>query len=173
MQASIKSKSTAARAIVAAVCGLLCGFALAAPVLGSHSCEKASSFLYLIFSRVCHQIPERSFALSGLPLALCHRCFGICLGLSLGSILRNPFKHRGLAARRFFLLAATVPLLLDALLPFTGLWTGTPLSRFLTGLLFGSLTSSLLVSGIAELLDEAPWQRLLPARRLSREAFHE
>jgi hypothetical protein len=69
-------------------------------------------------------------------------------------------------------LAASIPLLLDALLPCAGLWTNTYLCRFFTGLLFGSLISSLLVRGVAEFLNEALWRRLL-AIHISKEAFHE
>jgi len=49
----------------------------------------------------------------------------------------------------------TLPLLMDALLPFTGIWTNTPWSRFATGFAFGAMLSSLLVPGVSELLTQS------------------
>jgi uncharacterized membrane protein len=138
--------------------GLLCALVLAPPILVSAGCH-AAAVVYFLFSPVCHQLPDRSFALLGLPLAVCHRCAGIYLGLFLGSLLNHPWMHRSHAARRRWVLAATTPLVLDALLPFIGLWDNTGISRFATGLCFGIPIASLLVRGIAEWLNEAPWRR--------------
>jgi uncharacterized membrane protein len=134
---------------------------LAAPILAAHSCRKAASVFYVSFACVCHQIPERSFALSGHSLAVCHRCFGIYLGLFLGSLIENRFIHQSLRLRRLYVLSASIPMLLDALVPYSGLWCSTSISRFCTGLLFGSMISCLLVHGVAELLNEAPWRRFV------------
>jgi uncharacterized membrane protein len=150
-----------ARKLLAVTWGLLCVMILAAPILLSHSCCKTASVLYLSFSFICHQIPERSFMISGHSFAVCHRCFGIYLGLFLGSLIENRFIHRSQQARRFYVLASIIPMLLDAVLPFTGLWSSTGISRFFTGLLFGSLISYLLVCGVAEILNEAPWRRFV------------
>jgi uncharacterized membrane protein len=163
MHVSIHRSSVLARAIMAGAWGIVCGLILAAPILMSHSCHSAASVLYLSFSWVCHQIPERSFALLGHPLAACHRCFGIYLGLFLGSLTENRFVYESLRARRFWILAASIPLLLDVLLNSAGLWTNTCFSRFFTGLLFGNLASPLLVRGVTEFLNEAPWRKFVTA----------
>jgi uncharacterized membrane protein len=150
-----------ARRLLAVTWGFLCAMILAAPILSSHSCCATASVLYLSFSFICHQIPERSFIISGHSLAVCHRCFGIYLGLFLGSLIKNRIIHRSQQARRLCVLIAIIPMLLDALLPFIGLWSSTGISRFFTGLLFGSLISYLLVCGVAEFLNEAPWRRFI------------
>jgi len=159
MHVSNHGSSASARAIMAGAWGIVCGLILAAPILMSHSCRSAASVLYLSFSCICHQIPERSFAIFGHPLAVCHRCFGIYLGLFLGSLIENRFVHGSLRVRRFWILAASIPLLLDVLLNSAGLWTSTCFSRFFTGLLFGNLVSPLLVRGVAEFLNGAPWRK--------------
>jgi uncharacterized membrane protein len=159
--------------IAACAWGVLCALILAPPVLASSGCPAAAALFYFFFSPVCHQMPERSFALLGLPLAVCHRCCGIYLGLFLGSLLKNPWMHRSPAARRGWVLAAMVPLVLDALLPYSGLWVNTSISRFATGLLFGILIASLLVRGIEEFLNEAPWQRFALGDSSLREASYE
>jgi uncharacterized membrane protein len=159
MYVSIRSNPVSARVMLAGAWGSACALILAAPVLVSLSCSRAASAVYLAFSCLCHQIPQRSFMISGHALAVCHRCCGIYLGLFLGSLIKNPFIHRAPQVRRFCVLAASVPLLLDTLLPYAGLWTNTCCSRFFTGFVFGNLISPLLVRGLAEFLNEAGWRR--------------
>jgi hypothetical protein len=87
--------------------------------------------------------------------------------------MKNPWMHRSPAIRRGWVLAATVPLALDALLPYAGLWANTCLSRFIAGLWFGIPTASLLVRGIEELLNEAPWKRFALGDSSFRKASYE
>ena len=61
--------------------------------------------------------------------------------------------------RRGGLLAACLFLALDAGLPLLGLWTNTPLTRLASGLVFGALSSILLVTGIGEVLRDGPWKQ--------------
>ena len=69
-----------ARILLALSWGVVCVLTLAAPLALAHGRADALP-VYLGFSFFCHQSPERSFALAGLPLAVCHRCSGIYLGL--------------------------------------------------------------------------------------------
>jgi uncharacterized membrane protein len=151
----------------------VCALILAPPVFLSIGCPAAAALVYFFFSPVCHQMPERSFAILGLPLAVCHRCFGIYLGLFVGSLMRQLWMHRTPEARRYWVLAAMVPLALDALLPYSGLWANTALSRFATGLLFGIPIASLLVRGIEEFFHEAPWPRFALGDSSLKEASYE
>ena len=48
----------------------LAGIVLA-PLLVARGQVFAGTFLYAAFSAICHQRPERSFYLEGLPLAVC------------------------------------------------------------------------------------------------------
>lgn len=130
----------------------LCFLIVAAPLLLALGWPLPAAGIYLFFSPVCHQQPDRSYILLGYPLAVCHRCSGIYLGLLTGcaipfSVWRiycSPSRLRALA------LAGAVPLLLDALLPVSGIWNGTPISRFVTGLFFGAAASALAIPGLAE-----------------------
>jgi len=160
MYLSTHSKLVSARFISAGVWCLLCILVISAPILASQARSIASSVLYFLFSGVCHQLPSRSFFICGFPLAVCHRCTGIYLGLFLGSLIVNRFIHRSPGERRVWALVFVTPLLLDVLLSHGGLWTGTSLTRFLTGLLFGNLLSSLFLRGIEEWMEEPPWRRL-------------
>jgi uncharacterized membrane protein len=139
---------------------MICGLIIAAPVLASHSFHRAAAIIYFFFCPICHQIPERSFMLFGNSLAVCHRCAGMYLGMLLGSFLANYSIHPSVNSRRFLVLGAITPILFDVLAPCAGLWTNTAFTRFITGLLFGTLISSLLVRGVSEIVQEAPWRRL-------------
>jgi len=156
MRRLIRSNSRSPRTVLAAAWGTVCSLIIAAPVLSLLSFHAASCIVRLAFSCVCHQIPERSFALMGCPLPVCHRCAGLYLGMLLGSLFGIEAVHRSASVRRACILAAAAAILLDALAPAVGLWTGTAAGRFSTGLLFGTVTSSVLARGLAELLCDAP-----------------
>ena len=68
------------------------------------------------FRSLCHQIPGRSFAIDGTPLAVCHRCIGIYLGLAVG-VLLFPFIRKESAKTvrydRWVLGVAVLPATLD------------------------------------------------------------
>ena len=141
------------RAVLAMIWGFLCLWILAAPILMAHAHPAAAMAAYFPFSFFCHQIPARSFSILQFPFAVCHRCFGIYLGLFFGSLLAMPYNPVSWRTRRLAIFAAAIPLLLDAMLPFAGLWTNTWWSRSGTGLLLGLLISPLLVQGVSELRD--------------------
>lgn len=173
MRLFFKSNFVSARVITAGMSGVLCTLALAPPVILSAGFPLAAAAAYFFFSPVCHQMPDRSFAILGFPLAVCHRCLGIYLGLLAGSLIPIPWMHRSPATRRLWLLWAMAPIALDALLPWCGLWVNTGVSRFVTGLCFGIPAASLLVHALAEFFHEAPWQRFAFGESSLREAFYE
>jgi uncharacterized membrane protein len=148
------------RFLLCTVWVLLCVLVVGAPILAAQEYFAPSAFIYLVFSGLCHQIPERSFVLAGFSLAVCHRCSGIYLGLIAGSLIKNPCIYRYRRILRYWIIASIIPLVLDVSLPLAGIAVSTPLSRFLTGLLFGTMISSLFIYGIRELLEKAPFQRL-------------
>ena len=130
---------------------------LAAPLLEASEHKWPSALLYVLFSPVCHQIPARSFAFFGHSWAVCHRCSGIYFGLLLGSLV--PFGWNSILQsprlRRLWVICGVAPLLVDVMLQFSGVWTNNPVSRFLTGLLFGAMLSSLVLPALAELSEDA------------------
>jgi uncharacterized membrane protein len=119
----------------AAVLGLLVA-ALLPPFVG----PEAGAMLDGAFRHLCHQLPGRSFAVGGTPLAVCHRCTGIYAGLAGGALL-FPFVRT--AARRWMrhdrgvLLAAVLPATLDWGADVLGLWGNTVGTRVGTGLWLG------------------------------------
>ena len=99
---------------------LLAGLALAcadlaAPFLGAR--HPAAILSRAALAPTCHQRPERSFTLAGVPLGSCARCSGVhAAGLAGGALLMMlpaTALSRLPAPRRLVLLGLT-PLVLDA-----------------------------------------------------------
>ena len=47
---------------------------------------------YLLFGIICHQKPERSYFVWGYQMPVCVRCFGIYLGIFIGTVIYPFFK---------------------------------------------------------------------------------
>lgn len=97
------------------------------------------------FAPVCHQMPGRSPHVGGVPIAICDRCSGIYLGLVLGVAVTGWGRSLWGALgewSRYLLLGSLVPLGVDWIGPVLGLWSNGPVSRALTGLLFGVVAAS-------------------------------
>ena len=104
-----------------------------------------SPWLYFAFSFVCHQQPERSLWVSGMPLAICARCAGIYLGVLVGLLLKLPW-------RRALLLAALGLMFLDWASEALGLRPAWALLRLLTGGLTGLAASPVVLEAGTVLL---------------------
>lgn len=145
------------RSFAAILWAVVCAAFLAAPLLETNGHKWAAALLYALFSPICHQSPTRSFAFFGYSWAVCHRCSGIYFGLLVGSLI--PFGGNSILqsprVRRLWVICGVAPLLVDVMLQFSGVRTNTPLSRFLTGLLFGAMLSSLVLPALAELTEDA------------------
>ena len=110
--------------------------AMTPPVLG----DGAREVIMTMFSGVCHQLPGRSPHVDGVQLAVCHRCSGIYWGVPAAALLFAASGGRFRAAGRgapFLLLAAALPAAADWALDLAGIWSNTPLTRILTGAVFG------------------------------------
>ena len=156
-----KDRLQIARFLLLLLSGAVALSVVAAPLLASWGHTLSAAFIYLIFSPVCHQLPHRSFALHGFPWAVCNRCAGIYCGFFAGSLLPLGRFVRSLSAarRRTCVLVAAAPLMLDVILPYAGLWTGTPSSRFASGFVFGGMLMGLLVPGAGEFLSMNRFRR--------------
>lgn len=92
------------------------------------------------FSGVCHQLPDRTFELGGVLLAVCRRCTGIYAGLFLG-VLTYPLLRRWdafLGRHTAWVFGAALLVVgLDWGLHVAGIWTNGPVSQTVTGLVFG------------------------------------
>jgi uncharacterized membrane protein len=130
---------------VAAVAAAVVALAAAPPLVP----PGPRGLLMALFDPACHQLPARSFAVGGVPFALCQRCTGIVAGLALGALFAPLALRRagrwGLPA----LAVAALPPLADWGLGVLGVWANTPASRALTGLAFGLAAGVALVEAAA------------------------
>lgn len=97
------------------------------------------------FAPVCHQLPSRSPHIGGVPIAICDRCSGIYLGLVVGVVVTGWGRSLWAALGQhghYLLLGTLVPLGVDWIGPMLGLWSNGPISRALTGFLFGVVAAS-------------------------------
>lgn len=134
---------------LAATLGVV-GLAAAPPWLGAG----ARALVMTAFAPLCHQLPARSFAVDGVPLAVCHRCLGIYLALPL-AVLAFAAVHRwGAWLGRHagpVLVASLVPLAVDWGADALGWWANTPPSRLATGSVFGFAAGLFLARAAAAL----------------------
>lgn len=98
---------------------------------------------YMFF---CHRLPERSFFIRGKQFPICARCTGILLGYFIGIFLLVI----GYSNNIFMELAFFIPLLIDGLGQYKGMWISTNPRRFVTGILAG-IATILLAKSVASL----------------------
>ena len=88
-----------------------------------------AAFLYLLGSRICHQIAERSFYLDGAQLPVCARCVGIYAGFAAGLLCAaSRVRH----VRRIVIIGA-LPTLVTVLAEWTGIWQPSNAARAIAG----------------------------------------
>lgn len=104
------------------------------------------------FQHLCHQLPNRSFSIDGVPLAVCHRCTGVYAGLALGALALPVVRERARHwARhdRWILLAAVLPATIDWGGDVLGLWSNTVGTRVVTGLWMGIIVGLVFARSLA------------------------
>lgn len=154
MEARRHRTAVLAYAVVFIICVLWTGAAVLTPVFEAGVVSKATTMakqdggllgwmglaaLRGMYHFVCHQIPERSFWIDGRPMAVCARCFGIYSGCLLG-LLIYPLSSRFAEVEnppRVWLILSLVPVGVDFLGGYLGVFQNTDISRAITGLIAG------------------------------------
>lgn len=119
---------------------------LVAPAaLGSDALAAAAAYLYAAASRICHQLPDRSFAYSGLQLPVCARCFGLYLSSAVGATLVWFTAPKLVPWGRVALLVAAIPTGLTWALEFAGVAGFSNSTRALAALPLGGVAGWVIV----------------------------
>lgn len=129
---------------------LWCSLIIAAPLLATTEHRFSSGLIYLFFSKICHQIPDRSFFIFGKQLAVCSRCTGLYFGFLSGAII-YPFifkLNRAWTPSRKYLFLAGIPITIDILIRTFHIAENTFASRLTTGLILGATTVLFMIPGI-------------------------
>jgi uncharacterized membrane protein len=117
----------------------------------------AGALLYGVGSVVCHQIPERSFHLSGFQLPVCARCLGLYAGAAIGGVAiaiadRRPTRiFAGSRRRRWVAGVAALPTLATVVLETVGAWAPSNLTRALAGVPLGGVAALVVGNALATL----------------------
>lgn len=107
--------------------------------------------IYASSSRICHQRPERSFALAGTQLPVCARCFGLYLSGALATLLAwAPQRRRRGGSDRVVLLACAVPTALTWGLEVAGLVSFSNTVRALAALPLGAAAGWIFVRALRD-----------------------
>ena len=118
--------------------------------------EKISSFVYLFFSKVCHQQDERSFHLFEHKLGVCSRCVWIYAGFLIGTVLypfRKDLSNVNTPSSWFLIIAVSI-LFIDVLLDSLGIISNTIYSRSVTGFIIGTVLPFYLIPGFVRFFHE-------------------
>lgn len=104
--------------------------------------EIISKIYFFIGSLVCHQMPERTIYIDGIPLPFCARDTGIYLGGAIAliyCIVRGKLKSDKVPSTRISVILAllTVPMMIDAVSSYISIRQTDNTMRFMTGIFFG------------------------------------
>ena len=134
--------------VVLPVTLLFAAVAWSPPFFHSSILEWHESWQRMLFSRVCHQQLDRTFAVQGIPLAVCSRCIGIYSVLPVALVIFSFFSTVLNIAKSYivtlFVLASLI-VIVDGAANLFQLWQSSDLIRVLTGVFWGLATALLLV----------------------------
>jgi uncharacterized membrane protein len=80
-----------------------------------------SEWVYRLASAVCHQRPERSFAIQGVQLPVCARCLGLYLAGAAGALAAWFGRRKAPANSRALLFVAALPTVITIPVEWLGL----------------------------------------------------
>lgn len=112
--------------------------------------------VHACYSPLCHQIPERTLFLAGVPMAVCARCAAIYLAFT-AAVAFACLRPGATVLRRLsplILLWLLVPMLADVASDAARIWHSTYSSRMLTGAVAGCALGLFAADGWRRAWDE-------------------
>ncbi|MFA6540751.1 MAG: DUF2085 domain-containing protein [Bacteroidota bacterium] len=113
-----------------------------------------SEILYSFYHPVCHQFASHSFSIAGNKFAVCERCTAIYFSFFFGVAAAGFFPMNRLRQIPpiWILMCASLPMMLDGVLPWVTVYEPEALSRTASGALFGFGLSLLLRQSLIEII---------------------
>lgn len=118
--------------------------------------KSVSTFIYLFFSKVCHQDDVRSFHLFGHNLGVCSRCVWVYTGFFIGTVI-YPLKYKLNNINPpsvFFLFIAVFILMTDVILDSAGILYNTFFTRSMSGFIIGFTLTLYIIPGFIKFFYE-------------------
>jgi uncharacterized membrane protein len=140
---------------------LLALLALMAPCLLTHGFSFSALALERGFAVVCHQRPERSFALFGWHAAVCARCLGIYLGSAIGAVTR--MSRRMALSLLVFAAGLNLADVVSGLADLHGNWMEL---RFVLGVLLGLAAASFIRATAASTFQQSKARQIFQQQRV-------
>ncbi|MFP8489353.1 DUF2085 domain-containing protein [Gracilimonas sp. Q87] len=97
------------------------------------------SWQYKGFDLLCHQMPDRSYHIAGVPMAVCSRCIGIYGAFVVGWLALPIFSKVSIShkTRIGWLIGLIILNLVDVTGNFFEMWSNTLTTRLVLGTLLG------------------------------------
>ena len=121
-----------------------CIIILLAPYFKSIN-HSSSIFIYFFFSKICHQLPERSFYFCGEKLAVCQRCTAIYFSFFIGVVFYPLIRKINYTKLRYFFYISIIIIVIDFLFGYIGILQNK-FTILISGSLFGIGSSYLITS---------------------------
>ena len=119
---------------------LLAGIFLPAFLAGKN--RSLASFIFSLYSPLCHQRPERSYDLWGQQLSVCSRCLGIYAGFFFSAFLYPVYKRSWkikIGQNFRWLIVLALPLAADFLAGWLKIWDSPLFFKTLTGFFWAAV----------------------------------
>lgn len=123
--------------VVNLLAALYVGLPVLAPYLEYRGVGVPARVIHLVYSTVCHQMPERSFFIFGHKMAFCQRDFALYGAILLAGMLYGLLRPRVKPAPLWVAILMAVPMAVDGTGQLLRFWESTWWSRVITGVLFG------------------------------------
>jgi uncharacterized membrane protein len=104
--------------------------------------------VYVVGSKICHQIAERSFHTNGVQWPVCARCAGLYLAAPIGAVVAIAARRRSRvwgAAAWPILIVAALPTIVTLAIEWPGLGAPSNVTRALAALPLGAAIAFLIV----------------------------
>ena len=73
---------------------LYAGLPWLSPLARAAGYERIGQFLFLIYTSLCHQLPERSFYVYSFQVAYCHRCTAMYTSIFVAGLVFSALRRR-------------------------------------------------------------------------------
>jgi len=109
-----------------------------------------------VYSKICHQEYVKCISIGNASMMVCSRCAGIYFGAFSAGLLSLLLIVPSIS-RRVLILSA-IPLGMDVLFVFSGVYTYSQGIAFATGLVFGGVVYLFLLNELENLFSKKPFQ---------------